>query len=484
MAVEAAALEAAAPDLSRIRSTVRDLLLSSPAYQKLEPGDRKRLAQGLVTICHAAVQLQKAQEEGESAVPAPGPLAMTQAAGGGFGAAAQQAPEVARRILNAVSFPRFVTDLINGVFKAMLDSSISQIHAYVELINNVAASAEGFADANIHLDSARQWLAERYPASFELNVEPGETADDGTQLPATVTVVLKAGADAPTPAALAVDLGLGEDETPPPASDPEQLVPLVRKRLAKSRQEVLATLAMLGMQRIVVESGRINAAMRFHIDTHSAAAEDKGSRFESETGIHLAGSYGTGIFNISADIQENIGYVSTQKEQTTEEMNTDLDLSSSVEVNFRGEPVSLDRLATSSQVSAIRANARNPDAEFQAADQARAAREQRQAAAEAARREALNKDLVPHPIGPQPLPKPPQPQPAAEQPAAKQPAAGQQQPQKPPAKGGAGQQTQPQPARQPAAAGGGTDTGGGADRAGQVAARVPGAGIVPANPGG
>src|SRR5262249_11287202 len=86
--------------------------------------------------------------------------------------------------------------------------------------------------------------------------------------------------------------------------------------------------------------------------------------------------------------------------QTTEEMNTDLDLSSSVEVNFRGEPVSLERLATSSQVSAIRANARNPDAEFQAAEQARAAREQRQATPDAGPRGAPNTELVPPPVRP------------------------------------------------------------------------------------
>jgi hypothetical protein len=33
----------------------------------------------------------------------------------------------------AVSFPRFVTDLINGVFKDMLSSSTQQMNAYVEL---------------------------------------------------------------------------------------------------------------------------------------------------------------------------------------------------------------------------------------------------------------------------------------------------------------------------------------------------------------
>jgi len=438
---------AAAPRLEDIRSAIRALLVSSPAYQRLEPDDRRRLAQGMVRVCHAAALLKSeaadplgVSDGGEKRQQA---LAMTQAAGGGFGVAAQQAPEVARRILNAVSFPRFVTDLINGVFKAMLDSSITQIKSYVDLINNVAASTEGFADANIHGDHARQWLAERYPDSFELNAEPGERADDGTQLPATVTVVLKAGAEPPSSAALAVDLGIKDDEGAPPATDPEHLVPFVRQKLAKSRQEVLSTLVMLGMQRIVVESGKINAAMRFHIDTHSAAAEDKGSRFESETGIKLHGQGGMGIWSVSADITENIGYVSTQKEQTTEEMNTDLDLSSSVEVNFRGEPVSLERLASSSQVGRIQANARNPEAEMRAADQERAARQQRQAASEQQRRQALDTDLTPHPIAQEPHPPAAHPQAAAG--AGQHAAAGGQQP----AQGAAGHSSASTGAQQP-----------------------------------
>ena len=40
-----------------------------------------------------------------------------------------------------------------------------------------------------------------------------------------------------------------------------------------------------------------------------------------------------------------IGYVSTQKTQTSEEMNTDLDLTSSVELVFKSDYVPLDRLA-------------------------------------------------------------------------------------------------------------------------------------------
>jgi hypothetical protein len=52
-------------------------------------------------------------------------------------------------------------------------------------------------------------------------------------------------------------------------------VPFARRTLARQRQQMLSTMVMLGMQRIVIESGRLNAAMRFHIDTRSDPTFDR-----------------------------------------------------------------------------------------------------------------------------------------------------------------------------------------------------------------
>ena len=48
--------------------------------------------------------------------------------------------------------------------------------------------------------------------------------------------------------------------------------------------------------------------------------------------MNASGSFGVGLWGVSASMLNTIGYVSTQRTQTTEEMNTDLDLNSSVEV--------------------------------------------------------------------------------------------------------------------------------------------------------
>jgi hypothetical protein len=197
---------------------------------------------------------------------------------------------------------------------------------------------------------------------------------------------------------------MGENE-PVPSGDPERaLVPLAQARLAKSRQEMLATMVMLGMQRIVIESGSIHASMRFHIDTRSAAQADQGSTLDVRNQINASGSYGAGLWGVSAAISNTIGYVSTQRSQTTEEMNTDLDLNSSVDINFKTDYLPLDRMAGPGQARKIIASSRNPEAEeAKAADAARKSRADRAAASDTARRDSLDKRLTPTgPVAPPP----------------------------------------------------------------------------------
>src|SRR5438094_8679144 len=133
--------------LPAVRETVRHALMGSPDYQKLDPSTRREIAQGLVKICSTALDLKNRADKAE--IPSPrGRLAVAQSAGSEFsGVATQRVADTTRQILNAVSFPRFVTELINGVFKALVDSNPQQLTAYVELIRNVAASIVGFAKA-------------------------------------------------------------------------------------------------------------------------------------------------------------------------------------------------------------------------------------------------------------------------------------------------------------------------------------------------
>jgi len=429
--------------LPLVRVLVRDILTASPSFAKLPVPQRREFASSMVRVCEAGASLLREEHENrhrarqlaaaQGAAPStPRPphrgnrrarvLSMTQGAGSDFsGVAASKVAGTTQNILNAVSFPRFVTDLINGVFKAILTSNSQQMTSYVELINNVSSSLSGFADTNYSDRGARQWLVEKFPGTFEISSgdsDSGSGFDDGPQLQ------LKDGAKMPSEDALKTALNLGPNDSISSGDPESSLVPFARVQMARQRQQMLATMVMLGMQRIVIDSGKINAAMHFHIDTRSAAQDDEGSTFNFQNQVDASGNFSVGPWGVGAKVSNTIGYVSTQRSQTTEELNTDLDLNSSVEINFRSDYLPLNRMASSDQANRIRANTLNPEVEYLAAEKDRAAKN---ADLDKARWTDLSNTLQPK------MTSPPAPSPA------KPAHPGGQQPQQKPQQGQAGQ---------------------------------------------
>lgn len=423
------------------RAAIRDLLTSAAAYQSLDPETRRTIASSLVRISSTALAL--ADEGGPgigepdelppppaSALAAEFPLARAQTAGDKFsGVSASRVGDTTKQILNAVSFPRFVNELITGVFKALHESNQQQMASFVELIKNVSTTIDGFADANLGDAGARTWLAERFPGSF---VVSGDSDDGGFDNPAEMTpeerkewqaerdastkLRLKPNAVMPSEAALKTALGLGPQDSVP-SGDPENLVGFARSALARQRQQVLSSMVMMGLQRLVVDSGRLNASMRFHIDTRSAAAQDTGSMFDVRNESEASGKLGVGPWGMEAKVKNTIGYVSTEQTQTTEEMNTSVDLNSSVELIFHTDYVPLSRLAGVGDIDRIRVNSLNPAEELRIGSEEAKARIAAQRQSEAGRESALSQRLQ--------RPAPPQTPPApSSKPDAKEPAKG------------------------------------------------------------
>ena len=65
----------------------------------------------------------------------------------GLPKATQRLTGTTQAVLNAVSFSRFVTELLKGVFKAMNESNQQQLISYIELIRNVANTTDDWASA-------------------------------------------------------------------------------------------------------------------------------------------------------------------------------------------------------------------------------------------------------------------------------------------------------------------------------------------------
>ena len=118
---------------------------------------------------------------------------------------------LARGLTQEVDFPAFVSSLLKGVFDAVVNDSIEQMKAYGKLVAAVSKSIDKFADENVSENEARDHLLKRFP--------------------------------------------------PLHLATPVKKKPAAIKRLATQRQQLLATMVLMGINRIVVTDGKIKATV-------------------------------------------------------------------------------------------------------------------------------------------------------------------------------------------------------------------------------
>ncbi|MFZ5797132.1 MAG: hypothetical protein C4563_08580 [Desulfobulbus sp.] len=370
-----------------VRPQVRDLLLAIPAFAEMGPEERTELAGNMVKVLSyianpngltdaiagqaAPMPAARAQEE-ESAADAtrrslsqsPGMVGKDFKAG-----AVREGVEQFGALVKKVDFPKFVGGLIKNVFQAIVESSIEQMRAYGELIANVAKTVDQFMADNISAGAGRDWLAERYPDALGVEVTPGASgfAEEGEEPPPTSQLSPRGDNPQQRLAEISRDLNLD-----PPVSDISdanaelRLVTAARLHMAKSRQQLLASMVMLGINRIVVTDGTINAKVVFDM-----RAEDKAKR-EYKASMHdresqryresVNASYGGWFspYDMSASFegeQEHVATVGSSVDETSEsKAEVKAKLSGEVRVNFKSDYLPLEKMATPEMMSVIQGN--------------------------------------------------------------------------------------------------------------------------------
>jgi hypothetical protein len=267
--------------------------------------------------------------------PAAEPLEPEAANQGGTGTARPPATETIGRRAGTLSdeldFPEFVSSLIHGTWDAMVDSSIRQMDKFADLVAAISKPLAQFRDENVSVNQAYDWLVSQHPADLALTRDPSGHA-----------LVPKAGVDefggAPSPDWLA-EYGL--DGQPLSAElIEEQLVPAARDRLAQDRMQTLATLVMLGMNRIVVRDGSITARLRFR-----AAATDRASVDYAVSDDPTATSSRSWSTRGSATYAAPVTKVSTVGINAQTDSSLNAELFGEVKINFASETIPLERFA-------------------------------------------------------------------------------------------------------------------------------------------
>jgi hypothetical protein len=249
-------------------------------------------------------------------------------------------------LVDEINFTSFVAGLVNDTFGAIVDSSIRQMEAFAELVSAVAKDVDAFTQEHVTANQARDWLMQQHPADLHLDL-PRQNEEGQPVLRGSGSAN---GDEPPSPSWLA-DYGLAGE----PMTDElieERLVPAARQRVGESRLQTLATMVLLGMNRVVVRDGKISARVRFR-----AAATDKTALDYATSNDPGGGGGGFGARGSSAyvDHQTMISTVGVNAQSDTD---LKVELFGEVAINFSSETVPLDRFVDAAKMSFVQRNAR------------------------------------------------------------------------------------------------------------------------------
>jgi hypothetical protein len=342
-------------------------LRASAAFRGLQPGEQSRLGVDLDRIERAL---------GEPPAPAPPPLpraaygdpyAIAQATpadlqrelsggpsapaprpgGAPAPAPAPAAPPPARKSIfeqgqaigdavEAVNFPGFVAGLITGTFQAIVDATAQQLREYADLVANLSRSVDDFARDHVSADQARAHLAGKHRELRHVAPPPGTNAE--TQL------AIEPGAEGTSPAWLA-DYGLdGEELTPELVAGP--LHEAGKTQLAEQRMSTLASMVLMGINRIVISAGDIKAKLQFHANVREKTDAELAT---AQMGSGIAGRAGSAGAQLM---------VSTVKANTQAEASLKANLTGEVRIQFRTETFPLERFADSAAIQLLNRHAK------------------------------------------------------------------------------------------------------------------------------
>ncbi len=352
-------------------------LQNSPAYRSLSPAQQGELSRSMARVFDYLSQPPAgAQDVSAPARPFAPDLSALRPGGGGAGGGQQPAPGqygqgqpaqgqapagdgaaggqgggqgavdrvagVAGNVIGAIDFPGFVASLIQGTFQAIVDASIQQMEAYSNLLRETAKTVDTFMDDNVTDDMARDHLADTYGDVFYRDLSSGRPklqVDQNTVGSGELPSFLQ-------------NLGFDSPMDMDQRAVDEVVVPEAKRTLAEMRHQTLATMVMMGINRVVVVDGEINAKLIFHV----AASEAMQFTFDESkpTSWTYAGTLGRDPFGASGVM------VQTTSLNAQTDLNVRADLTGEVRVRFRSETFPLERFADSAAIQLINTRATVP----------------------------------------------------------------------------------------------------------------------------
>ena len=393
-----------------VRDAVKNLLTKSEAYRKLSPEKQRSIAQSTALIAdylvapenipgnqiRGGVGMPTARAmigDEDSAAPSQASYKEARKAVSEIGSekfranAAHEGAAVAQEFMKAVSFPVFVSGLIEGVFSSIVRSSIQQMEAYQKMIASVAQSLQQFRDDNVSPNQGRDHMAEKFPDLFEIgtndmadNPSPRLRLREGVE---ESTALQRVNSQLSFTDGALKSMDLSDENTE------LAIITAARTQLARQRQQLMASLVLMGISRIVVTDGKLSAKIMYDFQAkdnrrlqRSASASDyarnpdgslatmwkgegeydSGSTSnrtrnrdgESSSSDSSADSYAKGTYKFEQN--PVMTAMSTASDASETQLQTRAQLTGAVEVNFKSDYLPLDKMATPGMIAAIQGN--------------------------------------------------------------------------------------------------------------------------------
>jgi hypothetical protein len=398
-----------APPRAEVRDAVRNLLTQSASFNSLTPEKQRQVAQSTALIADylaapegipgnkiaGAVGMPPARALDGEDPPAQreenydAASKKVDAIGKDkFKAqAAREGAKVAGLLMKQVDFPTFVSSLIQGVFQAIVASSIQQMDAYSTMIASVATSLKKFTDDNVTENQGRDHMVEKFPDTFEIGVD--EMSDNPSP-----RLKLRDGVEE-SDALKRVNQQLSFEGSAFKSMDlsdenaEKALVLAARMQLAKQRQQLMASLVLMGINRIVVTDGKISAKIMYDFQARDSRsmkrtaqaydyARNKDGSIQSTAAMEgtyegnekVTDTYDSSDKDHSSDNSHEkfakgtfkyeqrpvMTAMSAASEGSDAQLSTRAQLAGAVEVNFKSDYLPLDKMATPGMIAAIQGN--------------------------------------------------------------------------------------------------------------------------------
>lgn len=303
----------------KARSQAKSLLASSPMFASLPFSEQQ-------SIYNSVVSDYMEQSRPQSLARSMATDSGKQMGYKGYDPAFSQDTRSFKELVDSVDFPQFVKDLLKAVFDANLSVMKTQTDSYIKLMKEASKSTGDFLKQVKDDDSSLlAKLIEKHSDQYNLSEE--KNADGSSKLVITDP---------------------GGDKMDPDDADLRKHILECKIEMAKEHRAALREVLLMGVTRLVVEKGEIEAAVDFSVKATRESKAHHDDQNINTTSVNL--EYGGGLFgSIFGGPSGSVNMTNTNIQVNTSDKKATDDLSATlhgkVNIKFKTDYFKLDNFA-------------------------------------------------------------------------------------------------------------------------------------------